>query len=138
MAACCSYAHLEVIMKETNIIRKGRRLAYLLRYDNEALEMGKIDSNGWRNVAEIIECGFSRPLLEEIVATNDKKRYEFNADFTKIRAKQGHSIPVDVELAIATPPEYLYHGTCEDTKEIILREGCVDYMYISPRTMIQL
>ncbi len=59
----------------------------------------------------------TRPLdmagLEEIVRTDEKQRYSFNADRTKIRANQGHSVLVDVELQAVTPPELLYHGTGE-------------------------
>jgi putative RNA 2'-phosphotransferase len=50
------------------------------------------------------------PMLEEIVRTDNKQRYSFNEDKTKIRANQGHSIEVDVELKEAEPPEILYHG----------------------------
>ena len=50
-------------------------------------------------------------------------RYEFNADHTMIRARQGHSIPVDVELEKRNPPKYLYHGTSEAVKDSILKEG---------------
>ena len=51
--------------------------------------------------------------LEEIVRTDEKQRYSFNEDFTLIRANQGHSIPVDVELEEKTPPDILWHGTGE-------------------------
>ena len=51
--------------------------------------------------------------LEEIVASDDKQRYSFNEDKTLIRANQGHSIPVDVELKESLPPDILYHGTGE-------------------------
>ena len=50
-------------------------------------------------------------LLKEIVETDDKQRYSFNEDQTKIRANQGHSIPVDVELEELEPPDTLWHGT---------------------------
>lgn len=50
-------------------------------------------------------------MLEEIVRTDNKQRYSFNEDKTLIRANQGHSIPVDVELEKATPPDTLYHGS---------------------------
>ena len=52
-------------------------------------------------------------MLEEIVRTDNKQRYSFNEDKTLIRANQGHSIPVDVELKKAVPPDILYHGTGE-------------------------
>jgi putative RNA 2'-phosphotransferase len=50
-------------------------------------------------------------LLEEVVATNDKKRFAFNTDKSRIRASQGHSIEVDLALVPQQPPAYLFHGT---------------------------
>ena len=103
---------------------KGKELAFLLRHDKESYEKGLIDGNGWRNVSELIEKhGYSAELLEEIVETNNKKRYEFNEDHTKIRARQGHSINVDVGLSEAEPPAILYHGTSSDVIDAILKEG---------------
>ncbi len=63
------------------------------------------------------------PLLENIIATNNKQRFEFNDDKTRIRARQGHSIHVDVELKEVTPPDILYHGISEDVVSVILNEG---------------
>ena len=51
--------------------------------------------------------------LEEIVETNNKQRSSFSADKVLIRANQGHSIPVDVELPVVSPPDMLWHGTGE-------------------------
>ena len=64
-------------------------------------------------------------LLEEIVATDEKQRYSFNEDKTLIRANQGHSVPVDVELEQVTPPEYLYHGTGEKYVASIEQHGLI-------------
>lgn len=109
--------------KQKDVESKGRYLAKLLRHDIEAYEKGKIDEHGWRHVDELLKIGFDLPLLEQIVEINNKKRYEFNADHTLIRARQGHSIPVDVELERSIPPRLLYHGTSESVKDNILRDG---------------
>jgi len=61
--------------------------------------------------------------LEEIVRTDNKQRYFFNEDRTLIRANQGHSIPVDVELEEKQPPQYLYHGTADRFLDSIMAEG---------------
>ncbi len=106
-----------------HIEKQSKRLAFLLRHDVEAFELGLIDELGWRYVDELQEKGFSQSLLEEIVTTNDKQRYEFNGERTKIRARQGHSIPVDVELEKIPPPKILFHGTSAEVKELILKEG---------------
>ena len=122
--------------KEKDVIRQGKHLAYLLRHDNEAFSDGRLDRHGWRMVSELLELGYTRPVLDEIVATNDKQRYEYSADGRMIRARQGHSIPVDVELKETVPPEFLYHGTCTRFVESILAEGLKPqtrlYVHLSP------
>ena len=110
---------------KNDLIHIGKCLAWLLRHDKESFDNGLIDEHGWRCVKEIIENnkGFTKDIIEEIVKTNEKQRYEFNIDHTKIRARQGHSIPVDVELPETEPPEFLYHGTSEKALEGIYKEG---------------
>ena len=105
-----------------DIIRKSKRLAFLLRHDEEY----QFDEHGWREVSNLIaNHGYTKELIDEIVETNNKKRYEFSEHKTKIRARQGHSINVDVELKKTTPPDILYHGTAETTVPTILKEGIV-------------
>ena len=89
-----------------------------------------LDEHGWADVEELIQgvrkkYPLDRQILEEIVRTDNKQRYSFNDDKTKIRANQGHSIAVDVELPVVTPPEILYHGTGEKYAAAIEREGLV-------------
>lgn len=107
-------------MKEKDLIHKGKHLAFLLRHDTEY----KFDEHGWREVSDLIKNqGYTMKELEEIVETNNKKRYEFSEDKRKIRARQGHSIPVDVELKEAIPPDILYHGTSKDFVHSIWENG---------------
>lgn len=92
-------------------------IALILRHKPETIGI-TLDEHGWANVDELIEgVNMTYPLtmeeLEEIVRTDEKRRYSFNDDKTLIRANQGHSIPVDVELKEVHPPKYLYHGTGE-------------------------
>jgi putative RNA 2'-phosphotransferase len=63
--------------------------------------------------------------LERIVAEDEKQRYSFNEDKTLIRANQGHSIPVDVELPVVIPPDVLYHGTGVNYKDSIEAQGLI-------------
>lgn len=95
----------------------GKFISLILRHKPEVIGI-TLDEHGWANVNELISGiakrqYFDMSMLEEIVATDSKQRYSFNEDKTLIRANQGHSIPVDVELEKAMPPEYLYHGTGE-------------------------
>jgi putative RNA 2'-phosphotransferase len=89
-----------------------------------------LDKNGWADVVELINgMNNARRMkitfddLKEIVATCDKQRYRFNDNHTKIRANQGHSVAVDVELKEAEPPATLYHGTATRFKDAILSDG---------------
>ncbi len=112
--------------KEKELINKGKHLAFLLRHDKESFDGGLIDKNGWRKVSELVKShGYTKSMLDDIVNTNEKKRYEFNSDKSKIRARQGHSIPVDVELKEVVPPDILYHGTSTRFLESIFKDGIV-------------
>ena len=103
-------------------------LSLVLRHQPQTIGL-TIDENGWAEVEELIaKCAkhnhiFSKEELQEIVVTNDKKRFSFNEDETKIRANQGHSIAIDLALNIAEPPEVLYHGTVEKFLQNIKQEG---------------
>lgn len=89
-----------------------------------------LDEHGWANVDELIEGiaktrEFNMDILEEVVKTDNKQRYSFNEDKTLIRANQGHSIPVDVELDEVEPPAELWHGTGEKYVESIDKMGLI-------------
>ena len=61
--------------------------------------------------------------LKDIVRTDNKQRYTFGENKKNIRANQGHSINVDVELEEIMPPAKLYHGTATRFVEDILDKG---------------
>ena len=95
----------------------SRFISLILRHKPEVIGI-HLDEHGWAKVDELIagiakKQEFNMDILEEIVRTDSKQRYSFNEDKTLIRANQGHSIPVDVELKEAVPPEELWHGTGE-------------------------
>ena len=102
-------------------------ISLILRHRPDAIGI-TLDEHGWADVKALI-AGVSktRPLtmedLEESVRTDEKQRYSFSDDHTLIRANQGHSVPVDVELEQVPPPAVLYHGTGEKSVPSILREG---------------
>jgi putative RNA 2'-phosphotransferase len=62
-------------------------------------------------------------MLEEVVAESDKQRFELNADGTQIRARQGHSVDVDLGYEPAVPPSVLYHGTARHNLDSIFQAG---------------
>lgn len=105
----------------------SRFISLILRHKPETIGI-TLDEHGWANVKDLIEGikktrPFDMDMLEEIVRTDNKQRYSFNEDKTLIRANQGHSISVDVELKKAVPPDILYHGTGEKYVSSIDKEG---------------
>ena len=109
------------------LIRTGKFLSLILRHKPEVIGIS-LDEHGWADVSELIarikkNRSFDKNMLEEIVRTDNKQRFSFNPDHTKIRANQGHSIPVDVELKEQNPPEILYHGTGTKNVSSILQKG---------------
>lgn len=107
-----------------NVIEKGKDLAFLLRHDKDAFDSGLIDIHGWRQVNELVKHhGFTKTLLDEIVETNNKQRFEYDEHKMRIRARQGHSIPVEVELTEVTDIDILWHGTSNRFIDSIYREG---------------
>ena len=104
-------------------------LSLILRHKPETIGI-KLDEHGWADVGKLIAGigkthKFDKEMLEKIVAEDDKQRYSFNEDKTLIRANQGHSINVDVELKKASPPEMLWHGTGEKYVASILKGGLI-------------
>ncbi|MEM7161799.1 MAG: RNA 2'-phosphotransferase [Bacteroidota bacterium] len=108
--------------------RISKLMSLALRHKPKALGI-ELDAIGWCGSDELIN-GLKRKgievdfdLLKEVVNENDKQRFIFNEDGSKIRANQGHSIDIDLELVPAEPPEYLYHGTIKKFMDAIQREG---------------
>lgn len=116
-------------MNEQQKKKLSKFLSYVLRHHPELIDLN-LDEQGWANVDELITKsrrdsyqGFTFEELDEIVETNDKKRFIFNEDKTRIRANQGHSIDIDLALQPQQPPEFLYHGTAQNNVESILEKG---------------
>ena len=111
-------------LKKTSVF-----ISLILRHKPETIGIS-LDEHGWADVRELID-GINKTgkyridmnTLEGIVRTDNKQRYSFNEDKTLIRANQGHSINVDVELTEAVPPEQLFHGTGEKYVSSIRKEG---------------
>ena len=104
----------------------SKRLAFVLRHRPSSVEV-TLDAAGWVPVETLLHALRSRgvPLtrarLERLVATSDKQRFALEDD--RIRAQQGHSVPVDLGLPDVTPPALLFHGTPERTLRAVLAEG---------------
>lgn len=108
----------------------SKYMSLILRHKPDVIGI-ELDEHGWANVNDLISGiekdnhGFNFELLEEIVRSDSKQRYSFNDDKSLIRANQGHSVNVDVELKEKEPPEYLYHGTGEKYVKFINQDGLI-------------
>ena len=121
-----------------DLTKTSKFISLILRHKPEEIGI-TLDEHGWANVNELIRgVNIDMKTLEYIVTTDDKQRYSFNEDKTLIRANQGHSIPVDVELEEMRPPEFLWHGTGEKYEQYILRDGLIPksrlYVHLSSDT----
>lgn len=125
-----------------NYIRQiSKLMSLVLRHNPQKLNI-TLDKNGWTDVAILVakikmkHHGFTLQELEYVVINNDKKRFAFNTDKTKIRANQGHSITtIDLELQSAVPPQFLYHGTVDKfmlpIKEMGLQKQSRQHVHLS-------
>ncbi len=110
-------------MDEKQISRKSRFLSLVLRHKPEDADI-VLDKNGWAPVKDILKnLELTQEELDSVVENNDKKRFEYDELKTKIRARQGHSLKVDVELKEIIPDKKLFHGTAAKFKDSILVEG---------------
>lgn len=112
-------------MKKTEI-RLSKFLSRILRHRPQALGL-TLDGEGWADIDELISAAnehgrsLTRQDIERVVATNDKQR--FTIEGSRIRANQGHSIPVDLGLQPVVPPHILYHGTADKYLSNIRQQG---------------
>jgi putative RNA 2'-phosphotransferase len=111
-----------------NVTQHSKFLSLVLRHKPEAAGV-KLDKAGWVSVADLLAgCtkhgrAMTIDMLNQVVAENNKKRFEFSEDRTMIRASQGHSIGVELGYTEANPPIVLYHGTDIETVGFIRAQG---------------
>lgn len=105
-------------------------MSLALRHQPDAIGI-QLDEEGWVNTNELINGVNNKGInldiegLKILVEENDKKRFTFNEDETKIRANQGHSLDIDLKLEPIEPPVVLYHGTVSKYMESIREKGLV-------------
>ena len=128
-------------LNKKQMVRTSKFLSLVLRHQPDAAGI-TVDAHGWAEVGALLrgmtDAGVPCDLqaLREIVRTDEKQRYTFNEDGTKIRASQGHSFPVDLGLTQTDPPQVLWHGTATRFLECIMQEGLKpmsrQYVHLSP------
>lgn len=116
-------------------------ISLILRHSPQTIGLA-LDPDGWVDTQALL-AGISKtgkyqitmPILEEIVRTDQKQRYDFNEDHSRIRANYGHSIPVKIIYPEKEPPEFLYHGTAERFADSIREKGILpmnrQYVHLS-------
>ena len=124
-----------------SLTQQSKFLSLVLRHKPDVLGL-TLDPQGWVSVEALLAAmaangrALDRAGLERVVAGNDKKRFEFSDDGGLIRARQGHSVDVDLGYAPAAPPARLYHGTVARNLDAIRREGLLKgrrhHVHLSP------
>jgi putative RNA 2'-phosphotransferase len=115
-------------MDADRLVKVSKYLSKHLRHEPERLGL-TLEPGGWVGVDDLLEAcrrhqfALTRDQLNEVVAKNDKQRFSFDETGTRIRANQGHSVEVDLQLEPAEPPTTLYHGTPARSVAAILAEG---------------
>jgi putative RNA 2'-phosphotransferase len=115
-------------MTDERIVKVSRYLSKHLRHQPERIGL-TLETGGWVRVDDLLaacarnQMRVTREELAEVVEKNDKKRFSLDDAGERIRASQGHSVEVDLELVPVTPPDVLYHGTGHPAVETIRRDG---------------
>ncbi|WP_435129493.1 RNA 2'-phosphotransferase [Actinacidiphila sp. bgisy144] len=116
------------MLDEKQTVKVSKFLSLVLRHDPQAVGV-TLDEAGWVGVGELLAaCAahgrrISRADLDHVVATNSKRRFAYSPDGRRIRASQGHSVPVELGLPATAPPDVLYHGTAAAAWPLIRQEG---------------
>ena len=125
-------------MDKNELKARSKFLSNLLRHKPDVLDP-TIDAQGWVAIDEIIEKSerpATRDQIEEIAVSNTRQRFAISADGEKIRADQGHSIPIDLGLSACRRPEILFNGTAANNVEVIRTEGLTrrsrHHVHLSP------
>lgn len=127
-------------MSDKRRTKLSKFLSFILRHNPGSIGLN-LDSNGWAGIYDLIikarqnNTNISLEDIEYIAATCNKQRFEFSDDKKKIRACQGHSINIDLDLKPVSPPDILYHGTAEKTVPYIKNSGIIkmnrDHVHLS-------
>jgi putative RNA 2'-phosphotransferase len=111
---------------DSDLVRVSKRLSWALRHDPTAAGL-VLDDQGWVAVADVLAAlTVSREVLDAVVEGNNKRRFAVRRDgygVERIRASQGHSVPVDLGLAPLPPPDVLFHGTPTSNLAAIMVDG---------------
>jgi putative RNA 2'-phosphotransferase len=130
-------------MDHQRLVHVSKYLSKHLRHEPERLGL-ELRTGGWVAIDDLLAAAardrfpISRAELDEVVAGSDKQRFAIDETGTCIRANQGHSALVDLELQPVHPPPVLYHGTGRGSVASILQSGLKKmgrhHVHLSPDT----
>jgi len=109
-----------------SLSKTSRFLSLILRHKPERVGL-ELDDGGWIEVSALLDAldahgsPVSQQQLERVVEQNDKQRFTIRDG--KIRANQGHSVSVELNLVPRAPPDQLFHGTASRSMAAILEHG---------------
>jgi putative RNA 2'-phosphotransferase len=115
-------------MTPQQLVRTSKFLSLHLRHRPDQLGL-QLQPGGWVDIEELLAAvalhgeSITRAELDEVVASSDKQRFSVDTTGTRIRANQGHSVAVDLQLEAVEPPPVLYHGTHERAAASIAKAG---------------
>lgn len=127
---------LKELIEERRMDKKrvSKFLSLILRHKPHHIGL-ELSPNGWANIDDLIaksnefgNISLTRGLIEEVVQDNDKQRFSIHDDGNHIRANQGHSVKVDLELKPVPPPNTLYHGTTDIAYQKIMETNGIKRM----------
>lgn len=117
-------------MSSSQMREKSKFLSYVLRHNPAEIGI-KLDAAGWVPIDELLAAAaakgkqYSRDELFQIVSESDKQRFAISDDGLRIRANQGHSVPIELGYQAVIPPAVLYHGTAERFVDSIRAQGLI-------------
>ncbi len=101
-------------LQHPKLTKTSNYLSLILRHAPETIGL-TLDDQGYGLIEDIIaksKIPMSAELIDQIVKSDSKGRYEYSPCFTKIRAAQGHSLKtVNIDYNKQVPSITLYHGT---------------------------
>jgi len=119
----------------------SRRLSYVLRHNPASVGI-ELDEAGWVDINVLLDAlaaagmTVTRVELERVVRDSDKQRFALDNQTNRIRANQGHSLPVELGLSPVVPPSVLYHGTTSRSLASIATQGLTrgdrHHVHLSP------
>ena len=126
---------------DRELIRFSKFMSLVLRHKPDAYGLA-LDAQGWASIEDLIAAAnraglpLTRAIAEQAVAQNEKQRFAISEDGLRIRARQGHSVTVDLGLLPVEPPALLYHGTADRSLESIRAQGLLrgarQHVHLSP------